>query len=93
MYSTAPAQEQGAKLPASRHRRLDFSQNSGQQCFLRNYNRNQVKKKKIQVSYLEKVYYDDIFCYREPDSGYWHLSDFKWLCLECVRQNRMKENE
>ncbi|MBE6358245.1 MAG: MFS transporter [Lentisphaerae bacterium] len=24
MYSTAPAQEQGARLPASRHRRLDF---------------------------------------------------------------------
>lgn len=64
-----------------------------QMRFLRNYNKNQVKKKKIQVSCFEKVYYDDIFCYREPDSGYWRLSDFKWLCLECVRQNRMKENE
>ena len=35
MYSAAPAQEQGARLPASRHRRLDFLQNSGQQLFLR----------------------------------------------------------
>ncbi len=26
MYSTAPAQEQGARLTAMRHRRLDFSQ-------------------------------------------------------------------
>ena len=26
MYSTVAAQEQGARLPASRHRRLDFSQ-------------------------------------------------------------------
>jgi hypothetical protein len=31
MYSTAPAQEQGARLPARCHRWLDFSQNSGQQ--------------------------------------------------------------
>ena len=31
MYSTAPAQEQGARLPARCHRRLDFLQNSGQQ--------------------------------------------------------------
>ena len=26
VYSTVAAQEQGARLPASRHRRLDFSQ-------------------------------------------------------------------
>ena len=30
VYSTVAAQEQGARLPASRRRRLDFSQKSGQ---------------------------------------------------------------
>ena len=28
-YSTAPAQEQGARLPAMRRRRLDFDNNKG----------------------------------------------------------------
>ena len=33
MYSTVAAQEQGARLPASRHRRLDFSQKNASITF------------------------------------------------------------
>jgi len=62
MYSTAPAQEQGARLPARRHRRLDFSQNSGQQltfCF--------VEVSKIEEIYFTAVLCDDFFCECQND--------------------------
>ena len=76
MYSTAPAQEQGARLPASRHRWLDFLQNSGQQLFFEKKQRCKVFRCThsflLSVSTPEsgkKVTEKKVFCFTKYGSG------------------------